>query len=231
MSETNTQPKIFECQQEKHDYHLAEEVVCAVTHTIGGYLGAAAVVILVFFAVWSDSQIPWKVVSASIFGSAIIILYSTSTLYHAVTDPRIKAICQSFDEMAIYIMIAATYTPFCLVVLRQSDPFISWTILGLIWGMAFAGILFKLLTIGRFKYISPIPYLVMGWLGIFLVLPLIRVFDFWGLVWLVLGGVLYSLGVVFYLWRTLPYNHAIWHIFVLAGTIAHFFCILFYVIM
>ena len=231
MSETETQPRIFEGEKEEHNYHLLEEIVCAVTHTIGAYLGAAAVVVLVFFAIWSEEQIPWKIVSASIFGAAIIILYSTSMLYHAVTNPRIKSICQSFDEMAIYIMIAASYTPFCLVVLRESSPVISWTIFGLVWGMALAGILTKLFTIGQFKYISPIPYLVMGWLGIFLIVPLIRVFEFGGFVWLILGGVLYSLGVVFYLWRSLPYNHAIWHIFALAGTIAHFFCILFYVMM
>ena len=218
-------------EKETHEYHIAEEIVCAITHALGGYLGAAAVVILVFFAIWSDTQIPWKIVSASIFGGAIIILYSASTLYHAVTNHRIKAACQSFDEMAIYIMIAATYTPFCLVIIRQSDPILSWTVFGVIWGMAISGILFKLFACRQIQYITPVPYLVMGWFGLVLIVPLSRVFELGGFVWLILGGVLYSLGVVFYLWRNLPYNHAVWHIFVLAGTIAHFFCILFYVMM
>ena len=231
MSEMETQPKTFECNSEKHEYHLAEEVVCAVTHAIGGYLGAAAIVILVFFAIWSETQIPWKIVSASVFGAAIVILYSASTIYHAVTHPRVKAICQSFDEMAVYVMIAASFTPFCLVILRESNPFISWMVFGIVWGMAFVGIMVKSFTIGRFKYITPAPYLVMGWFGLVLLVPLWQVFPFWGLVWLVLGGVLYTLGIIFFLWRSLPYHHAIWHVFVLAGTIAHFFCILFYVVM
>jgi len=216
----------------KPEYHLPEEIVCAVTHALGGYLGAAAVVLLVFFAVWSEEQLPWKIVSASIFGAAIVILYSASTLYHTVTNLKIKDICRSFDQMAIYIMIAGSYTPFCLVILRQSNPVLAWTIFGLIWGITAAGILFKILTTRQFKYITTISYLVMGWLGLFLIPPLLNTeFGFGGFFWLILGGVLYSLGVIFFLWRSLPFNHAIWHIFVLAGTIAHFFCILFHVMM
>ncbi|MCL2004553.1 MAG: hemolysin III family protein [Planctomycetaceae bacterium] len=240
MNTIKTQSNIFEDSRiplplkkngEKPEYYLPEEIVCAVTHAIGGYLGAAAVVLLVLFAIWSDVQIPWKIVAGSIFGAAIIILYSASTLYHAVTNYRMKKVFQSVDEMAIYIMIAATYTPFCLVILRQTNPVLSWTIFGTIWGMALLGILFKLFGKQQSKYVTPIPYLVMGWFGLVLIKPLIDNFAVGGFVWLILGGVLYSLGVVFYLWRNLPYNHAVWHVFVLAGTIAHFFCILFYVIM
>lgn len=218
-------------KDKEHDYHLAEEIVSAVTHAFGGYLGAAAVVLLVLFAVWSGLQLPWKIVAGSIFGAAIIILYSASTLYHAVTNHQIKDVCRAFDQMAIYILIAGTYTPFCLVTLRQSNPRLAWTVFGCIWAMTVAGILFKLLTKRQFKYVTTITYLAMGWLGLILIEPLSRVLNFGGIVWLVLGGVLYSLGVVFFLWRSLPYNHAIWHIFVLAGTIAHFFGILFYVMM
>ena len=213
------------------EYHQPEEIVCAVTHAIGGYLGAAALTVLVFFAVWSEYQVTWKVISASVFGGAIIILYSASVLYHAVTNHRIKEMCRSFDEMAIYILIAGSYTPFCLVVLRQSYPILSWSIMGVVWGMAIAGILSKIFVSRQLKYVTPIPYLVMGWFGIILFFPLSQVFEFGGFFWLILGGVLYSLGVAFYLWRSLPYNHAIWHIFVLAGTTAHFFCVLFYVVM
>jgi len=221
----------FFMSQEKPQYHLTEEIVCAVTHTVGGYLGAAAVVLLVLFAVWSDSQIPWKIVAGSIFGAAIIVLYSASSIYHAVTNHKIKEICRAFDQMAIYVLIAGTYTPFCLVVLRQNYPALAWMTFGLVWGITLAGISFEAIAMRQFKYLTTITYLAMGWFGLLLFFPLSRVLEFWGLVWLVLGGVLYSLGVVFFLWRSLPYNHAVWHIFVLAGTISHFFCVLFYVMM
>jgi len=218
-------------KKEKPKYHLTEEIVCAVTHALGGYLGAAAVALMVLFAVWSDSQVPWKVVSGSIFGATIIILYSASTIYHAVTHHQVKDVCRSFDQMAIYALIAGTYTPFCLVTLRQDYPVQAWTVFGCIWGIAIAGILFEIVARRQFKYLTTTTYLAMGWFGLVLLSPLRDVFNFWGLVWLVLGGVLYSLGVIFFLWRSLPYNHAIWHIFVLGGTISHFFCILFYVMM
>jgi len=218
-------------KKEKPEYHLAEEIVCAITHTVGGYLGAAAIALLVLFAVWSGSQLPWKIVAGSIFGAAIIVLYSTSTLYHAVTNHQVKDVCRAFDQMAIYVLIAGTYTPFCLVTLRQDYPGLAWTTFGLVWGITLAGILFEAIARRQFKYVTTIAYLAMGWFGLVLILPLSRVIEFGGLVWLVLGGVLYSLGVIFFLWRSLPYNHAIWHVFVLAGTISHFFGILFYVMM
>ena len=216
---------------ERPKYHLPEEIISAVSHALGGYLGAAAVVLLVLFAIWSGSQVPWKIVAGAVFGATIIILYSASTIYHAVTNHQIKDACRAFDQMAIYALIAGSYTPFCLVTLRQDYPVLSWTTLGVVWGITAAGILFESLTKRHFKYLTTITYLAMGWFGLLLFKPLSHVFPVGGLVWLVLGGVLYSLGVVFYLWRSLPYNHAIWHVFVLAGTIAHFFCILFYVMM
>ena len=218
---------------EKPKYHLTEEIVCAVSHAFGGYLGAAAVVLLVLFAIWSGTQVSWKIVSGSIFGATIIILYSASTIYHAVTNHQIKDRCRSFDQMAIYALIAGTYTPFCLVTLQQINSALAWTIFGLVWGITIAGIVFKVFTKRQFKYITTFTYLAMGWGGLLLMQPLSHSqdFGFGGIVWLILGGILYSLGVVFFLWRSLSYNHAIWHIFVLAGTMAHFFCILFYVMM
>jgi len=128
-------------------------------------------------------------------------------------------------------LIAGTYTPFCLVTLRQSHPVLSWTVFGVVWGMTVIGVVFKLLSKRQFKYVTTITYLAMGWLGLAIIKPLSHSLEFGGIIWLVLGGVLYSLGVIFFLWRSLSFNHAIWHIFVLAGTIAHFFCILFYVMM
>ena len=218
-------------KKEKPTYHLPEEIISAATHALGGYLGAAAVVLLVLFAIWSNSQVSWKIVSGSIFGATIIILYSASTIYHTITNHQIKDVCRAFDQMAIYALIAGSYTPFCLVTLRQSYPIQAWTILGLVWGIAIVGIVFECVAKRPYKYLTTFTYLAMGWFGLALIKPLSEVFAFGGLVWLVLGGVLYSLGVVFFLWRSLPYNHAIWHIFVLAGTISHFFCILLYVMM
>ena len=218
---------------EKPKYHLAEEIVSAVSHGIGGYLGAAAIALLILFAIWSGTQVPWKIVSGSIFGATIIILYSASTIYHAVTNHQIKDICRSFDQMAIYALIAGTYTPFCLVTLRQGNSTLAWTIFGLVWGIAIAGITLEVVIKRQLKYFTTFTYLAMGWFGLLLLRPLCQSPDFGigGLVWLILGGVFYSLGVVFFLWRSLSYNHALWHIFVLAGTMAHFFCILFYVMM
>jgi hemolysin III len=133
--------------------------------------------------------------------------------------------------MAVYVLIAGSYTPFCLVTLRESNPGLAWTTFGLIWGTALVGILVEAIAQRQLKYFTTITYLAMGWFALVLILPLSRVLEFGGLVWLVLGGVFYSLGVVFFLWRSLPYNHAIWHVFVLAGTISHVLGILLYVIM
>lgn len=218
-------------KRETPEYHLGDEIAGAITHALGGYLGAAAIVLMVMFAIWSGTQVPWKIVSGSIFGATIVILYSASTIYHAVTNHQVKEIWRACDQMAIYALIAGTYTPFCLVTLRQSSPLLSWTVFGFVWGMTITGVVFKLFTKRQFKYITTVTYLVMGWFGLVLIKPLSHVLDVGGIVWLVLGGSLYSLGVVFFLWRTLPFNHTIWHLFVLGGTIAHFFCILFHVMM
>lgn len=212
-------------------YPLVEELFNAFTHALGGYLGAAAIVLLVMFAVRSGESLPWKIVSGSIFGATIILVYTASTAYHAVTNLKAKEVLRACDQMAIYTLIAGSYTPFCLVTLRQGYPVLAWGIFVFVWLLTLAGILFKLLVKRKMKYVTTVTYLAMGWFGIFLVKPLYDTFPFDGVVWLVLGGVLYSLGVVFYLWKTLPFNHTVWHLFVLAGTIAHFFCILFYVMM
>lgn len=218
-------------KNEQYDYHLTEEIANAITHAIGGYLGAAAVVLLVMFSVLSGTQVVWKIVSGSIFGATIIILYSASTIYHAVTNYQIKEIFRAYDQMAIYVLIAGTYTPFCLVTLRQSNSVIAWTVFCAVWVLAVVGIIFKLVTKHQFKYVTTITYLVMGWFCVLILRPLYDFLEFGGIFWLVLGGIFYSLGVLFFLWRRLPFNHTIWHFFVLAGTICHFFCILFYVIM
>ena len=152
-----------------------------------------------------------------------------SSAYHAVTNERAKAVLHIMDHMAIYFLIAGSYTPFCLVVLRPDHPILAWTIFGVEWGAALAGIFFKLRTTGRFRYISTSAYVLMGWAALAAIAPLVRSLHGLGTMWLATGGGLYTLGCVFYLWKSLPYSHMIWHLFVLAGTICHFFCILWYV--
>lgn len=212
-------------------WEFIDEITSSFTHALGGYLSAAALVLLIVFAVRSGEQVAWKVVAGAIFASTMIILYSASAIYHAVMNFRIKEICRACDQMAIYALIAGTYTPFCLVTLRQTHPILSWTIFGLVWAMTISGIVFKIFAQGEFKYLTTATYLIMGWLGLVLIYPLSQTMPLGGIVWLVLGGVLYSLGVIFFLWRSIPLNHTIWHLFVIAGTISHFFGILFYVIM
>lgn len=219
-------------QQKQKKFQLADEISSSVTHALGGYLGSAALVLLVVFAVQSGTHVPWKIVSGVIFASTVIILYSASTLYHAVTNARIKEICRDYDQMAIYALIAGTYTPLCLVTLRPAYPVLSWTVFVTIWALTLAGIVFKILFARRkLKYVTTFTYLAMGWFGLVLILPLWDILAPMGIFWIVLGGMLYSIGVGFYLLKIMPFHHTVWHIFVLGGTICHFFAILFYVMM
>ncbi len=223
-------------QQNQRRFQLTDEISSSITHAVGGYLGSAALVLLVVFAVQSGTQVPWKIVSGVIFASTVIILYSASTIYHAVTNARMKEICRACDQMAIYALISGTYTPLCLVTLRPERPVLSWVVFSVVWALTVAGILFKVFTVnmpevGKIKYFTTVTYLAMGWFGLVLLQPLWSVFPLMGVVWIVLGGVFYSIGVIFYLLKIMPFHHTAWHLFVLAGTICHFFAILFYVMM
>ena len=206
-----------------------EEVANAVTHVVGSHLGAAMLALLVWTGATSGSDVPWKVTSGAIFGACMIFLYAISSAYHAVNYPPAKRVLQVMDHMAIYVLIAGSYTPFCLVTLRPSYPVLAWTIFGIEWGAALAGIVFKLRTTGRFRFLSTSAYMVMGWVAITAIVPLVRTLHGLGTMWLAVGGGLYTLGCVFYLWRSIPYSHMVWHLFVLAGTICHFFCVLWHV--
>ena len=206
-----------------------EEVANAVTHVVGSHLGAAMLALLVWTGATSGTDVPWKVTSGAIFGACMIFLYAISSAYHAVTYPPAKRVLQVMDHMAIYVLIAGSYTPFCLVTLRPSYPVLAWTIFGIEWGAALAGIVFKLRTTGRFRFLSTSAYMVMGWVAITAIVPLVRTLHGLGTMWLAVGGGLYTLGCVFYLWRSIPYSHMVWHLFVLAGTICHFFCVLWHV--
>ena len=210
-------------------YSSGEEVANAVTHVVGSHLGAAMLALLVWKGAESGVDVPWKTTAGAIFGFSMILLYAISSAYHTVTYLPAKRVLHVMDHMAIYFLIAGTYMPFCLVTLRPDHPGLAWTIFGIEWGGTLAGIIFKIRTTGRFRLVSTVAYVVMGWVAILAIVPLIRSLQGLGTMWLTLGGGLYTLGCVFYLWKSLPYAHMVWHLFVLAGTICHFFCILWYV--
>ena len=206
-----------------------EEVANAVTHVVGSHLGAAMLALLVWQGAVSGVDVAWKTTSGAIFGVSTIFLYAISSAYHAVSYEPAKQVLHKMDHMAIFFLIAGSYTPFCLVTLRQTHPALAWTIFGVEWGAAVVGTVFKAFTTGRFRYISTAAYVVMGWAALAAIAPLVRSLTGLGAMWLVLGGALYTAGCGFYLWKRLPYSHMVWHLFVLAGTVCHFFCILWYV--
>jgi hemolysin III len=169
----------------------------------------------------------WHIVGCSIYGATQILLYTASTLYHSIPLPRAKAVLRLCDHAAIFLLIAGTYTPFTLVSLR--GPW-GWSLFGLVWGLALTGIALQSILIRYKALVTAIPYVAMGWVAIVAIKPLLESVALGGLVLLVAGGLAYTLGSVFYVWRRLPYHHAIWHLFVLMGSTLHFFAILFYVI-
>lgn len=213
------------------DYSIPEEISHSAIHAVGSHLGAAMLALMVVLGVQSGEQVPWKVVSGAVFGASAILLYTVSSVYHAVTNPRAKQILEVCDHMAIYILIAGSYTPLTLVALRPTHPVIAWTIFGIVWGLTVAGIVFKLFSTGKLRVISTLAYVGMGWIVVFAIRPLMDVLPAAGLVWLVIGGAAYTFGTLFYLWRLMPFHHAVWHLFVLAGTLCHFIAVLFYVMM
>lgn len=206
-----------------------EEIGNSVSHVVGSHLGAAMLALLVWQAVNSGTDVAWKVTSGSIFGASVILLYAVSSAYHAVSHEPAKRVLQKLDHMAIYFLIAGSYTPFCLVSLRPDHPFLAWSIFGVEWAATIIGVFFKIWTAGRFKIFSTVAYVVMGWMAILAIVPLIHSLHGMGTMWLMAGGALYTLGSVAYVLDHLPYMHMVWHLFVLAGTICHFFCILWHV--
>ena len=210
-------------------YTAGEEVANTVTHVVGSHLGAAMTALLMWVAVGSGVDVAWKTVAGSIFGFSMIFLYAVSSSYHAVSYDPAKRVLHKMDHMAIYVLIAGSYTPFCLVTLRPEHPVLAWTIFGVEWGATIAGILFKVWTPGRVRYVSTFAYVLMGWMAVVAIVPLVRTLHGLGTMWLSLGGGLYTVGCIFYLWKSLPYSHMVWHLFVLAGSICHFFCVLWHV--
>ncbi|MBC8128422.1 MAG: hemolysin III family protein [Gloeobacteraceae cyanobacterium ES-bin-144] len=200
-----------------------EEVANLVTHAAGVVFSVAALVVMLILA----SHDALKLVSAAAFGVSLVMLYSSSTLYHFFTSPRWKARFQALDHACIYLLIAGSYTPITLITLRGAW---GWSIFGAVWAMAIGGVLMKTLWQGKKDHwISTALYLLMGWLIVLAFGPLLRQMPIAGIYWLVAGGLAYSLGVIFFVWHRLPFNHAIWHLFVLGGSVCHVIAVCFYV--
>lgn len=206
-------------------YSFIEELFNSITHGAGMVLSLAALVLLIVFSSLYGSA--GHIVSCTIFGVTLLLLYTASTLYHSVQKPQVKRVFKIFDHSCIYLLIAGTYTPFLLVTLRGA---LGWTMFGIIWFLAASGVVLKVLFIHRFRIISTIAYVMMGWIIIFAIKPLADSLPSGGLAWLIAGGIAYTLGAVFYAWKKLPFHHAIWHLFVLAGSLCHFTSVIFYVI-
>jgi hemolysin III len=206
-------------------YNIGEEIANSITHGLGIVLAITGLVVLVCFASLFGNV--WHIVSCSIFGATLILLYTASTVYHSIPLPRAKRVLQVIDHSAIFLLIAGTYTPFTLVNLR--GPW-GWTLFGLVWALAISGVIIQATPLRRWHVISLLLYLGMGWMIVAAAQPLLHHVSAPGLALLLGGGIAYTGGVVFYLWRRLPFHHAIWHLFVLTGSVLHFFAILFSVI-
>ncbi len=204
---------------------IAEEIANTVTHCAGALLSIAGLVVLVTYSAQYGNV--WHIVSTSIFGATLILLYTTSALYHGIANAAAKPVLQRIDHAAIFLLIAGTYTPFTLVTLRGNW---GWTLFGLVWSIAIAGVVLELTAKKRNKRLSLSLYLGLGWLIVIAIKPMLRLVETNGLLLLLAGGVCYSAGVIFYVWKDLRYHHAIWHLFVLAGSALHFFSVFFYVI-
>jgi len=204
---------------------LSTELANTVTHGLGLLLSIIGLVVLVVSSTRNgDGRL---IVACSVYGATLVLLYLASTLYHSVGSIYAERVFRAIDHAAIYLLIAGTYTPFTLVSLGGGW---GWSLFGVVWGLALLGIVFKTVCIERFKLLSLLLYLAMGWLALVAIEPLVENVPRGGLMWMFAGGAAYTLGVVFYLWKSIPHHHAIWHLFVMAGSTCHFFAVMFYVV-
>ena len=201
--------------------HPREELANALTHGVGAAAALAAGAVLVTLAALRGDG--WILAASIVFGVAMLLLYTASTLYHAVSHPVAKGRLKVFDHCAIYLLIAGTYTPFTLIGLR--GPW-GWGLFAAIWTLAIFGVVFKLFYTGRFKKLSTLIYIAMGWLVLVAAKPMLSSLDGWTLGWLLAGGVFYTLGTVFYHRESIPYAHAIWHLFCIAGSVCHYVAVM-----
>lgn len=202
-----------------------EEIANTVTHGFGLLLSICGFVFLVVMSILYGGV--WHITSSIVYGLSLVVLYGASTFYHGATEPRVKRVLQIVDHCCIYLLIAGTYTPFTLVVLQGT---FGQGLFAFVWLFAIICVLLKIFYGNRFMAVSVISYLVMGWIGIFAIQPLFAALGMTAVVLICAGGMAYTLGVVFFAWNRIPHNHAIWHIFVLTGSICHFLAIALYVI-
>ncbi len=202
-----------------------EELANSITHGIGLALSVVGFMVMEVLCILHGTAL--HIVGCTTFGVTLILLYTASTLYHSFRRPHLKRLLKVLDHAAIYLLIAGTYTPFTLVNLKG---FWGWTLFAIVWTMAIMGVLFKLFNVDRFKIASTLIYVLMGWSVIIVIKPLLAAVPTAGLMWLLAGGIFYTVGIVFFACKRIPYNHAIWHLFVMAGSICHYFAVLFYVL-
>jgi hemolysin III len=206
-------------------YAFGDELASSVIHGIGILLSIAGLATLVAFAsLHSDAR---AVVACAVFGSTLILCYTASTLYHSVSGEQAKRLLRTFDHIAIFLLIAGTYTPFTLIALNGVW---GWSLFGTIWALALMGSALELGMLKKYRKLAVLMYVGMGWVGMVAFKPLSEHLQTGGMVLLIAGGVAYTLGVPFYLWRKLPYHHAVWHFFVLAGSVLHYLAVLLYVL-
>lgn len=208
-----------------HTYSKPEEMANAITHGIGVCLSVAALVVLITYSVQQGSIS--HVLSSIIYGASMLLLYLCSTLVHSFPEGKVKNLFEMLDHASIYLFIAGTYTPVLLLVIKGT---LGWTLLSVVWGVALFGVIFKIFFFKKFLFLSTFIYIIMGWLIVTAWEPLTTALPKAGLVLLITGGLLYTVGTVFYMWRSFRFHHAVWHLFVLGGTAFHFFAILLYIL-
>ncbi len=203
---------------------LGDILANAITHGVGAAFALAGAAYLIYASTCGSRR---QIVSCSIYGATLVLVYICSTLYHSLVRTRARRVFHILDHSSIYLLIAGTYTPFTLVSLRGQ---VGWTLFAIVWSLAVAGVIFKSLAIGRFEVASTMIYLGMGWLVVFAMHPLLQAIPWHGVLWLAAGGVAYTVGILFFAFDRVRYFHGIWHLCVLAGSVTHYFAILFYVV-
>ena len=216
-------------RQDKADSSLTmvvrEEVANSVTHGLGLLASIVGVVVLITLA--AERGEAWHVVSAAVYGATLVSLYAASTLYHSLKVTKARDVLRLLDHCAIYLLIAGTYTPITLVSLRGGW---GWALFGAVWVLAVAGIFFKVFATGRFGYLSTVAYVLMGWICIIALKPILLLLSPGAIALLLAGGISYTAGTLFYSWERIPYSHAVWHLFVIAGSVCHYLAIALYVL-
>ncbi|CAG9621680.1 PAQR family membrane homeostasis protein TrhA [Sutcliffiella rhizosphaerae] len=208
-----------------HTFSKGEEIANSITHGIGILLSIAALVLLIIFSAINGTSL--HLYTFIVYGITMLMLYTASTLLHALPAGKAKNVFEILDHSSIYFFIAGSYTPITLVIM---DGAIGWTLFGIVWLLAIGGTIFKVFFVKRFIFASTILYVIMGWLAIFGWNEITAKISMAGIIFLIAGGVVYSIGAIFYVWRGFPYHHAVWHIFVLGGTVLHFFFVILYVL-